>query len=83
MRGALCLANPVPMPNNAPEDNLYIPPPPFWIMFNMGLTEIIILVLIIIVLFFPQKTKDLVRNMGVAIGAFKEGAKEVEKEIKK
>ncbi|MDN5358808.1 MAG: hypothetical protein PWP76_651 [Candidatus Diapherotrites archaeon] len=52
-------------------------------MFNMGLTEIIILVLIIIVLFFPQKTKDLVRNMGVAIGAFKEGAKEVEKEIKK
>ena len=51
-------------------------------MFNMGLTEIIILVLIIIILFFPNKTKDIVKNIGVAIGALKEGTKEVEKELK-
>lgn len=52
-------------------------------MFNLGLTEIIILILIIIVLFFPQKTKDLVKNIGIAIGALKEGTREVEKELKK
>ena len=49
----------------------------------MGLTEIIILILIVIVLFFPQRAKDLVRNIGIAIAAFKEGAREVENEIKK
>ena len=51
-------------------------------MFDLGLTEIIILLLIIIVLFFPHKTRDIVRNIGIAIGAVKEGKKEVEAQLK-
>ncbi|GEM_PF-5146175 len=51
-------------------------------MFDLGLTEIIILALLVIVLFFPHKTRDLVRNIGIAIGAFNEGKREVEKQLK-
>ena len=51
-------------------------------MFDLGLTEILILLLIVIVLFFPHKTRDIVRNIGIAIGAVKEGKKEVEAQLK-
>ena len=51
-------------------------------MFDLGLSEILILILLIIILFYPQKTKDIVKNLGVAVKAFKEGTKEVEKELK-
>ena len=53
------------------------------LMFDLGLTEILILLLIVIVLFFPHKTRDIVRNIGIAIGAVKEGKKEVEAQLKK
>ncbi len=52
-------------------------------MFDLGLTEILILLIIIIILFFPHKTRDIVRNIGIAIGAVKEGKKEVEAQLKK
>jgi len=52
-------------------------------MFDLGLAEIVILAIIIIVLFFPHRTKDLVRNLGIAVGAVKEATKEVREEMKK
>lgn len=49
----------------------------------MGLGEVLLLIIILIVLFFPSKAKDLVKNVGIAVRAFQEGAREVEKELKK
>ncbi len=51
-------------------------------MLNIGITEIILIIIVLVVLFFPYKAKDFIRNIGVAIRAFQEGAREVEKELR-
>ncbi len=48
---------------------------------DLGLVELLILIIFFIVLFYPQRVRDIVKNIGIAVKAFKEGAKEVEKEL--
>ena len=52
-------------------------------MFGLGLTEIIIIVIALGVLFFGgKKITEWARGLGRFTGEFKKGRKEVEKEIK-
>ena len=49
---------------------------------DLGLVELLILVIILVILFYPSRMKDIVKNFGIAVKAFKEGAREVEEELK-
>lgn len=40
-------------------------------MFNFGVTEILLIVLIILVLFGPKRLPDLARSCGKAVNEFK------------
>lgn len=52
-------------------------------MFGLGITEIIIIVIALGVLFFGgKKITEWARNLGRFTGEFKKGRKEIEKELK-
>jgi sec-independent protein translocase protein TatA len=45
-------------------------------MGNIGLGEILILVLVVLILFGPNKLPELGKSMGKALGEFRKGIKE-------
>ena len=49
---------------------------------NMGVTEIIIIALIIILLFGGKKIPELMKGLGKGVKNFKDGVNGVEKDIK-
>jgi sec-independent protein translocase protein TatA len=51
--------------------------------FGIGLTELVILVIILIVLLFPGKIKEIAKNFGEAVKSFKKGMGEIEEETEK
>lgn len=52
-------------------------------MGNIGLTELIIILVIILILFGARKLPDLARSLGRSLGEFKKGRQEGEREAKK
>jgi sec-independent protein translocase protein TatA len=52
-------------------------------MGNIGLTELIIILVIILVLFGARKLPDLARSLGRSLGEFKKGRQEGEQEAKR
>ncbi len=48
---------------------------------NIGATEIIIIALVILLLFGGRKIPELMRGLGKGVRSFKDGMKDVEKEI--
>ncbi|MDR0728932.1 MAG: twin-arginine translocase TatA/TatE family subunit [Prevotellaceae bacterium] len=53
------------------------------LVFGLGTTEIILIVLAVLLLFGGKKIPELMKGMGKGIRSFKEGMKDVEGEIKK
>jgi len=52
-------------------------------MFGLGLTEVIIIIIALGVLFFGgKKVTEWARNLGRFTGEFKKGRREIEKELK-
>lgn len=49
---------------------------------NIGATEIILIVLVILLLFGAKKIPELARGIGKGMSEFKKGLKDVEDEIK-
>ena len=49
---------------------------------NLGTTEIILLVLVVLLLFGGKKIPELMKGLGKGVKSFKQGMNEVEKEIK-
>jgi sec-independent protein translocase protein TatA len=49
---------------------------------NLGATEIILIVLVILLLFGAKKIPELARGIGKGMSEFKKGLKEVENDIK-
>jgi sec-independent protein translocase protein TatA len=52
-------------------------------MGNIGLTELIIILVIVLVLFGATKLPALARSLGRSLGEFKKGRQEGEQEVKK
>ena len=50
-------------------------------LFGLGTPEIILIVLVILLLFGAKRIPELMKSMGKGVKSFKEGMKEVEKEI--
>lgn len=50
--------------------------------FGLGITELIILIIALIVLFKPDRVKDIARSFGSAIKEFNKSLKETEKQVK-
>ena len=50
-------------------------------IFGLGTGEIILIVLVFLLLFGAKRIPDLMKSMGKGVKSFKEGMKEVEKEI--
>ena len=48
---------------------------------GIGTTEIILIVFVILLLFGAKRIPDLMKSMGKGVKSFKEGMKDVEKEI--
>ena len=53
------------------------------LLFNLGMTEIIGILLIVVLLFGGKKIPELMKGVGKGMRAFKEGMNEAEGEIKK
>ncbi len=51
------------------------------LIFGLGTGEIILIVLVFLLLFGAKRIPDLMKSMGKGVKNFKEGMKEVEKEI--
>ena len=51
--------------------------------FNLGTSEIIAIVLVILLLFGGRKIPELMRGLGKGVKSFKQGMNEVEDELKK
>ena len=51
------------------------------LIFGLGTGEIILIVVVILLLFGAKRIPDLMKSMGKGVKSFKEGMKEVEKEI--
>ena len=51
------------------------------LIFGLGTGEIILIVLVFLLLFGAKRIPDLMKSMGKGVKSFKEGMKEVEKEI--
>ena len=52
-------------------------------LFNLGTSEIIVIVLVILLLFGGKKIPELMKGVGKGVKSFKQGLNEVEDEIKK
>jgi sec-independent protein translocase protein TatA len=50
---------------------------------NLGVTEIIIIALIVLLLFGGKKIPELMKGLGKGVKSFKEGINEIEEDIKK
>ena len=50
---------------------------------NLGVTEIIIIALIVLLLFGGKKIPELMKGLGKGVQSFKEGINEIEEDIKK
>ena len=50
-------------------------------MFGLGTTEILIIALIILLLFGGRKIPELMKGLGKGVKSFKDGMKEVEKDV--
>jgi sec-independent protein translocase protein TatA len=50
---------------------------------NLGLTEIIIIALIVLLLFGGKKIPELMKGLGKGVKSFKEGINDIEEDIKK
>jgi sec-independent protein translocase protein TatA len=50
-------------------------------MFGLGTTEILVIALIILLLFGGRKIPELMKGLGKGIKSFKDGMKEVEKNV--
>ena len=48
---------------------------------GIGTTEVILIVFVILLLFGAKRIPDLMKSMGKGVKSFKEGMKEVQKEI--
>lgn len=51
------------------------------LLLGLGTGEIILIVLVILLLFGAKRIPELMKSMGKGVKSFKEGMKEVEKEI--
>ena len=52
-------------------------------MGKIGLTEIMLILLVVVLLFGGRKIPELMKGIGKGIKSFKEGLTDIEKEIKK
>ena len=50
---------------------------------NLGMTEIIIIALIVLLLFCGKKIPELMKGLGKGVKSFKDGINEIEEDIKK
>ena len=50
---------------------------------NIGMTEIIIIALIVLLLFGGKKIPELMKGLGKGVKSFKDGINEIEEDIKK
>ena len=50
-------------------------------MFGLGTTEILVIALIILLLFGGKKIPELMKGLGKGVKSFKDGMKEVEKDV--
>lgn len=50
---------------------------------NIGVTEIIIIALIVLLLFGGKKIPELMKGIGKGVKSFKEGINDIEEDIKK
>lgn len=53
----------------------------FLFLGNIGLTEIIIIALIVLLFFGGKKIPELMKGLGKGVKSFKEGVNDIEKEI--
>lgn len=51
------------------------------LLFGLGTPEIVLIVLLFLLLFGAKRIPELMKNMGKGVKSFKEGMKEVQKEI--
>jgi sec-independent protein translocase protein TatA len=51
------------------------------LIFNLGTGEIIIIALVVLLIFGGKKIPELMRGLGKGVKNFKEGMKDVEKDI--
>ena len=52
-----------------------------FLLFNLGTTEIIIIVFVILLLFGGKKIPELMRGLGKGVRSFKEGMEDIKNEI--
>lgn len=51
-------------------------------MFGLGLTEILIILLIIILLFGARKLPEMARGLGKSVSEFKKGMRDTDEQVK-
>jgi sec-independent protein translocase protein TatA len=51
-------------------------------MFGLGMSEIIVIALIVLLLFGGKKIPELMKGLGKGVKSFKDGIKEVDDEVK-
>ena len=49
---------------------------------NLGVTEIVLIALVVLLFFGGKKIPELMRGLGKGVKSFKEGMKEVEEDVK-
>ncbi len=54
-----------------------------WLLFNLGVGEIVIIEVVVVVLFGGRKIPELMKGIGKGVRSFKEGMNDIEKEIEK
>ena len=51
------------------------------LVFNLGFWEIVIIALVVLLLFGGKKIPELMRGLGKGVRNFKDGMKDIEKEV--
>ncbi len=51
-------------------------------MFGIGWQEIVVIVLVVLLLFGARRIPELMRSLGRGVREFKEGMKEIEKDVR-